>query len=126
TFPEEEFDAYRELTTVFDDVAGWTFATVVAEVASAGERRGDVARATFVTDSYFDVLGVRPALGPGLPAGAEDDPALATTAVISHNAWLHLFGGRRDAIGSTINLNGVPIRIAAVAPERFIGVGGYQ
>ena len=126
TFPEDELNAYRGLTTVFDDVAGWTFATVVADVGSAGDRRGDVARATFVTDAYFDVLGVRPALGPGLRTGMEDDPALAAVAVISHNAWMHLFGGRSDAIGSTIAVNGVPVRIAGVAPERFIGIGGYE
>lgn len=126
TFPEEEFLEYRKLAGPFRAVAGWTDATMPLVAAGDAERRGLEARVTFVTEDYFSVLGVRPALGPGLPAGAVDDPATAAVAVIGHTTWDQLFGRSPDAIGSTVVVNGVPVTVVGVAPEGFRGIGAYS
>jgi len=122
-FPEEEFLEYRKLTGPFRAVAGWADAMVALDAGSDVERRGLDAKASFVTENYFSVLGVRPVLGPGLPARESGDATTAAVAVIGHTAWDQLFARSPDVIGSTVAVNGVPVTIVGVAPQRFMGVG---
>lgn len=119
-FSEEEFLEYRKLTGQFSAVAGWADATVALDAGAGAERSGLDAQVSFTTDNYFPVLGLRPVLGPGLPADGTSDAAVA---VIGYTAWEELFGKRPDAIGSTITVNGVAVTVVGVAPERFIGMG---
>ena len=123
TFGEEEVLGYRRLGGQFRAVAAWSIATVPLVSTADAERRNLEARATFVTGNYFPVLGVRTILGPGLPTAEEIDPAAAAVAVIGHGTWDQLFGRRPDVVGSTIVVNGVPVTVVGVAPERFGGVG---
>ena len=124
TFTEEEFLEYRKLTGVFDTVAGWTDATTTLGLGGNVEQRGLEARVTFVTETYFPVLRVRPVLGVGLPAVGADDPATSAIAVIGHIAWEQLFAKSPGVIGSTLVVNGVPVTVVGVAPEKFIGFPG--
>ena len=124
-FADDEFLEYRRLTDHFTAVAGWSDAMVALGVGDDTRRRGLEGRVSFVTENYFSVLGVRPQLGPGLPALADDDPALAAVAVIGHVAWEQLFARSPNAIGSTVVVNGVPVTVVGVAPERFVGFPGY-
>jgi macrolide transport system ATP-binding/permease protein len=75
-----------------------------------------------VTANYFDVLGMRPALGRGfLPAeniGEGQHPVL----VMGHAMWQGRFGGRTDIVGQTVVLSGVPYAVVGVAPAGFSGV----
>lgn len=120
---EEEFLEYATLTDHFRAVAGWTDAFVALDAGDDPDLIGLDARVTFATENYFSVLGVRPVLGPGLPAVDSDDPAMASVAVIGYTTWDQLFGRSPDVIGSTIAVNGVPVTVVGVAPERFIGMG---
>jgi predicted permease len=121
-FSEDEFREYRKLTGPFAAVAGWTSAMAALDAGTEVERRGLDAMVTFVTEDYFPMLGVRPALGSGLRPSA--DPAAALVAVIGHAAWNQLFQGDPGVIGSTVAINGVPVTVVGVAPEEFNGVDG--
>ena len=58
--------------------------------------------ATYVTPAYFQVLGVRPIAGAGLPAAARDaDDSPELVAVISHVVWERFYFRANDAIGRT-------------------------
>lgn len=121
TFPLEELREYRRLDEHFSAVAGEADATVNLDATGNGESTVVTAEATFVTENYFAVLGVRPVQGTELPTYETDDPAVA---VIGHVAWDQLFGRRPDVVGRTLHVNGVPVTIVGVAPPRFAGVGG--
>ena len=121
-FSEDELRAYRVLDGTFAAVAGWTDERAALDAGEEADRRGLDAKVTFVTEDYFRVLGARPVLGPGLAADA-GDPASAGVAVIGFGTWDRLFGRRPEVIGATVAVNGVPVTIAGVAPERFGGVG---
>lgn len=71
-----------------------------------------------VSPAFFDVLGVRPVLGPGFQAEHEYRRARSDDAVLSHGAWQRLFGGRSDVIGATIEYSGVR---GTTDPYRKIG-----
>ena len=74
----------------------------------------------FVSSSYFDVLGVPPALGRGF--SADEDAAPVPVVVISHRLWLTRFQEARDVLGRTLRLNGRDLTIVGVAPAGFRGV----
>ena len=70
-----------------------------------------------VSRDYFTVLGTAPAAGRLSVAGAGG----GFTMVIGHRLWRERFGGRPDAVGKTLVVNGVPFSIAGVAPPGFRG-----
>lgn len=125
-FAEEEFLAYRQLTSHFRAVAGWIDRSGVLQLPSDPERRGHPVDLAFVTEDYFSVLGIQPVLGAGLPRGASSDAASSAVAVIDYQAWRDLFGQRPDIIGSTVIINGQAITIVGVAPARFNGARALE
>jgi predicted permease len=70
-----------------------------------------------VTPSYFDVLGVRAALGRML-IDADDG---TTTVVLGHALWRDRFGADPAIVGRTVRINTSVFTVAGVAPEGFIG-----
>jgi predicted permease len=80
-----------------------------------------VGEGTYVTGGYFSTLGLRPALGRLLQAGDNEPGADNMIAVIGHRFWMDRFGGKPDAIGQLLRINGRPYTIVGVAPEGFDG-----
>ena len=74
-----------------------------------------------VSGDFFHALGVKPALGRVFEA-SDDTPSATSVAVINYGYWQRAFGGSRDVIGHTIELNGAPFTIVGVAEQRFIGI----
>jgi putative ABC transport system permease protein len=70
-------------------------------------------------EAYFDVLGVRPALGQFPTARRASDPG---AVVISHALWQQRFGGTADVLGKSLRLGQQTHTIVAVAPRGFAGV----
>ena len=71
-----------------------------------------------VSDGFFRVLGVKPVLGRDFYAG-EDQPGAAETVILSYDTWQSRFGGRKDVIGQTVKLSGIPNTIIGVLPVSF-------
>lgn len=70
---------------------------------------------THVSANFFDVLGLRPALGRWFTS-AEDTYNGAAVAIISEEAWQRLFGGDRGILGRTVRLDGRSVEVVGVAP----------
>jgi macrolide transport system ATP-binding/permease protein len=107
----------RERAEVFDGVTLWTFLQVNL---STGDRN-ELAMGQIVSADFFDVLGVRPALGRGfLP---EEDIGVGghPVVVLSHQAWQTRFAGDPSIMGGEIRLNGAPYTVVGVAPAGFQG-----
>jgi predicted permease len=71
-----------------------------------------------VTAAFFRTLGVAPILGRDFHDG-EDAPKAPATILLSYETWQRHFGGRPDAIGESIVLNGAPRTIIGVLPPSF-------
>ena len=78
-----------------------------------------------VTSGFFDVLGVRPALGRGFRA-EENARGHAGTVVLSHALWRDRFGGDPGVVGRTVELGGEANTVVGVMPEGFDYPGGRQ
>ena len=89
---------------------------------AGGEARP--ATGMFVSGRYLDVLGVVPILGRGFtPAddkrgGGDDGPVV----ILNYGFWQREYGGRADALGKSIALDGHPFTIIGVTPQDFFGV----
>lgn len=74
-----------------------------------------------VSDNYFSVLDLAPALGRFFRAEEISTPGNAPVAVISHDYWETRFARSPSAIGQTLVLNGTTVTIIGVAPAPFQG-----
>ena len=75
----------------------------------------------WVTGAYFTTLGLRPALGRLLLPQDNEPGADNMVAVIGYRFWMDRFGGKPDAIGQPLRLNGRTFSIVGVAPEGYDG-----
>jgi putative ABC transport system permease protein len=109
------FVTWRDENTVFEDLAAITWVSQNLVGREDAERVGVVA----VNAGFFPMLGVNAAVGRVfLPE--EDQPGEgARPALLSHGYWQRQFGGDREVIGRTVNLNGVDFPIIGVLPEGF-------
>ncbi|MBZ5500504.1 MAG: ABC transporter permease [Acidobacteriia bacterium] len=79
------------------------------------------ARGKLVSGAYFEVLGVRPALGRTFTAAEDSSPGADPVAVLSYDYWTRRFGSDRAILGTTIELNRNSFTIIGVAPPGFNG-----
>ena len=112
-----ELRELRDITAGVVDLVGHFPSNVVI---AAGD---DPATAwiELVTANYFDVLGVRPALGRVFVAADEGAPESAPFLVLAHEFWTRRFGKDAGVIGRAVRLNGRPFTVVGVAPPAFRG-----
>ncbi len=72
-----------------------------------------------VSAGFFEILGTPPLLGRTIRP--EDDiPGAPRVIVLSYGLWQRSFGGRRDAIGQSLNVAGTPAEVIGVMPPEFV------
>ncbi|HEV2418571.1 MAG TPA: ABC transporter permease [Terriglobia bacterium] len=71
-----------------------------------------------VTADFFRVLGIQPVVGRSFLPG-EDQAGHELEAVLSYGFWQRKFGGSRDIVGKTLNLNEQTYTVVGVMPRGF-------
>jgi macrolide transport system ATP-binding/permease protein len=98
--------------------------TVLAAVSSgltSGVNLETAGEAQYVHDGrvsarYFDVLGIRPALGRTFTEG-EDRPHGPPAVILSYRLWHTAFGDNPNLLGSSISLKGEPYTVVGILPR---------
>ncbi len=120
SYPSLTYAMWQEIRAqqeVFSAAAAW--APERLNLAQGGEVRNT--DALWVSGDFFATLGVQPMMGRMLN-GSDDRPGCgASTAVISYSFWQHEYGGKADAIGKQVSLDGYPFQIVGVTPPSFFG-----
>lgn len=70
-------------------------------------------RVARVSANFFDVFGVKPALGRTFVAG-EDVPGHDNVVVLGNRLWQEQYGGDADIVGRTIRLDDAPYSVVGV------------
>ena len=78
-----------------------------------------------VSDNFFQVLGIRPALGRAFLPEEGKVPGRDAIALLSYDLWTNQFGGDRSVIGRTIRLNGIDFTVIGIMPETFTGMDPF-
>lgn len=82
----------------------------------------EVVTGEMVSANFFDVLGVKPALGRGFLPEEDVNQNTHPVVVISHAVWRQRFNADPAIVGKSIALNGSPFTVVGVAPESFKGL----
>src|SRR5215471_4551121 len=108
----------RDNNAVFSGVLGrWGFDASLSYNNSTERVKGEL-----VTGNYFDVLGVRAALGRVFTQQDDLNPGGHPLVMLSYTYWERRFGDDRSIIGQTIDVNSVPLTVTGVAPPGFFGL----
>ena len=112
-----DFVDYRARNSTFADMATY-------RIEDIGISAGGSAQTSWsyeVSGSYFDMLGVQPALGRLFHSSDEHGPNSAPYIVLSDAFWRTHFSADPRVIGMTVDLNKHPFTIIGVTPPTFNG-----
>src|SRR3989449_85419 len=105
-------------TAVFDGVmARYQFSAAIASHGQTDRGSGEL-----VTANYFEVLGVRPALGRMLSPADDDVQGAHPVMILSHGYWTRHFGGDAGVLNQTVLVNNTEMTIVGVAQAGFTGI----
>jgi predicted permease len=108
---------YRRQSDAFSAILGYDWAPL--SVSTGGE--GRLVFGQLVSGNYFDVLGVKAAVGRTFLPEEDEVNGRSPVVVLSHGFWVKEYGGDRGVVGRTITVNSLPFTIVGIAPEGFNG-----
>lgn len=111
-FSVADYQALEAQQTTFSAVAAYTNRAMAFSNGRIAER----VQAKVVTWTYFDLLGITPALGRTF-AAADGRPGSPPVVIVSNEFWQQRLGGRDDAIGQSVRLDGVDHLVVGVLPR---------
>ena len=118
----EDYKDFRDKSGAFDGLAGMTGVPLnVVSDAGVGGGAADMVWGEMVTENYFSVIGMRPALGR-LFTAADAPQGANALAVLSYESWRRRFRGDSSVVGRVIRINGGEFTITGVAPPGFRGM----
>jgi predicted permease len=118
--PAQSFPNYKDLrdrNRAFAGLVGYRVCPMELETGASAYRTWGY----LATGNYFDVLGVKPALGRLFHQNDDLHPGASPYAVLSYNAWQSRFGADPEIAGKTIRINRLPFTVLGVAPRGFHG-----
>jgi predicted permease len=113
-FSYPDFLDYQSAGQSVGPMAAWTYGGgTISEAAGAEYVEGRE-----ISSELFSVLGV-PLVRGRVFSREEDRRGAAPVAIISYGLWQRAYGGRADAIGGSLILEGKSRSIVGVAPPNF-------
>jgi len=119
---QTSFRNYEDLRDALP-IEALAYAAIPVGMSDAGSQAEQVAT-EIVSGNYFELLGVRAALGRAFAYTAAQDKVADThpDVVISDALWNRRFGRRTDVLNQVVQLNARPFTIVGVAPPAFHGL----
>ncbi|MES1241660.1 MAG: ABC transporter permease [Acidobacteriota bacterium] len=111
------FEEFRDHNEVVSNL-------VAVQFLSMNLSGGEVPERVFgqmVSGGYFDLLGVRAALGRTFLPEDDGAPGKSPVLVMSHGLWQRRYGSDPKLVGSKIRLNGQEFTVIGVTPRGFSG-----
>ena len=112
-----DFQDLKKQNTVFSDMLGYSL-SLDAVGLEQGSRS---ALGEVVTGNYFQMLGIKPAIGRTL-LPEDDRRGAPRVVVISHKLWTREYGASPDVLTRFLRIHGQPYAIVGVAPRAFTGM----
>ena len=109
---------WRSMNRTFSDVAIYSETSLNMAIGTEAMR----VETEMVSAGFFELLGVRPALGRTFSADEDRVPGEKPVAIISDTLWRERFNGTPDILQRQIVLNDRACTIVGVMPPRFAGL----
>ncbi len=117
-FSYAQMEELQKEQQAFSDML--TFWPTRFNLSKAGRSR--YAEGLLVSPNFLKVLGVTPVAGRGFPPEDDKSACPSAPAIVSYGFWQREFGGKLNAIGQTISLDGHRFQIGGITPASFFGV----
>ncbi len=118
TFSYPMYRDFRDRNEVFEGI----LARVPVSMTVVWRGQSERASGELVTGNYFELLGVRPALGRVFNAADDQTPGAHPVAVLTHGYWMRRFGGDPRVLNQDVTVNGHPLTIVGVSAPGFTGL----
>jgi len=128
---KEQASSYMQYAR-YVDLTSWTtsFARTAAfteqDLAIGVGAEAREMRVGIVSAGFFGFFDAPPALGRYFTAAEDSPPNGTAVAVLAYAFWQTRYGGRREALGSTLQIGPTLYTIIGVAPEGFAGLWPVQ
>jgi putative ABC transport system permease protein len=109
-----DFHDWHDAASSFEAMAYYTGGETSVSVAGASE----YATAIRVTPGFFRVFGVEPEAGRVF-AATDETAGAPLAAVITHEFWVHRFGGAPAALGGTVGFGEQTFTVIGIMPPGF-------
>jgi putative ABC transport system permease protein len=113
-----DFLAWRQQNTVFEETAAYFLINASNDIVLGGPFSTERERYSTVTNSFFAILGVQPALGHTF-SPADELPGGEKVFLVSDAVWHGVFGGDPHALYKTYLLDGENYILIGVMPPGF-------
>ena len=118
SFSYPMYKGLRDSNSVFSGIlARYGFSASVARGGQTDRASGEV-----VSGNYFEVLGVRPAIGRMFTQDDDRVPSAEPYVVLSHSYWTRHFGADPGILNKTLLVNNVELTVVGVSQSGFTGV----
>ena len=112
-----KFNLWRQQTSIFQQVAAYDFGG--SGLNLTGGDHPEQVQGMHVSADYFAMFGAPLAVGRTFTA-AEDSPHGGNVLVLSYALWQSRYGGNRNIVGSSIQLDGQPYLVVGVMGRGFV------
>jgi putative ABC transport system permease protein len=113
-----DFVDWRGATRLFDHMVAWRNWWFSVSGPHEGELAAEQVRGVNISPAFFDMLGVRAALGRTFRAD-EEQPGQDRVVVLTEGFWHRRFGGDPSIVGQKIIIDGQPFSVVGVLPSTF-------
>jgi putative ABC transport system permease protein len=108
-----EYSALRHQNKVFTS----TTLSLDRSLLLRGKTEAEEVQAAAVAPNFVETLGVRPILGRAMTA--KESQSGGAVLLIAYDFWQRRFGGDRNALGQTLDLDGTSYTVVGVMPPGF-------
>jgi predicted permease len=118
--PYRMYTEIRDRVTTLEGVYGYELE--IRPMSLRGAESAERIFSTFVTSNYFSVLRIRPVVGRLFGPEDSEESGGSDAVVLSHGFWTRRFNADPAIVGQTLHINGQPLTVVGVTPERFQGL----
>jgi predicted permease len=109
---------YRKQADLFEGILGYDWTPMSLKTTGEAQR----VFGQLVSGNYFELLGVKAALGRTFGPAEDEVLGRDPVVVLSHGFWTRHCGADPGMIGRTLTLNAATFTVVGVAPEAFTGL----
>src|SRR5215470_10150927 len=107
------YPLYKELVEKNNIFSG-LLARFAVPLSVSGEGQTERANGELVSGNYFEVLGVRPAIGRMFSSEDDRVPGAGQVVVLSHGYWTSHFAANPGILNKTLTVNGAVMTVVGV------------
>jgi len=116
----EHYSDFRELNRSFSDLAGWSGYYRAGDSELTGTGEPERLTSVPVTENFFALLGVQPAIGRSFtPEECQGRYSAPPAILLSYSFWQRRFDLDPNMVGQTLTLNNKPVTVVGVLPASF-------